>query len=435
MSTATPPDGKLVRAIGAFGLGASAVNVIIGSSVFVFPASVAAALGAPGLLAYLVAALLMGLIALCFAEAGTRVTGAGGSYAYVETAFGPYAAWVIGFLIYLGVQLLATAVVGTVFVRSLAVLVPSVGEGLPRAAILVGVFSLFAVINIRGGAKGGVRVVEAVTVAKLAPLVLLGLIGLVAFKADFVRWETLPPAADVGRMAMRLIYLFAGLESALAVSGELIDPARTVPRGILGGLAVATLLYVGVQFAAQGLLGPELPSHTQAPLADAAAVVLGGAGRTIMVLAAVISTIGFLSAVALICPRTLFAMAEAGRLPRQLASVHPRYGSPATAIVVNTVLAIALAIVADFDTLTALSSSALLVIYFVCCAAALVLQRRKVGEGGNPFRLLGGPVIPVAAMALVLALATTLALREWAALGAAVALATVLYWISARRTA
>ena len=75
----------------------------------------------------------MGLIALCFAESGSRVPAAGGTYAYVETAFGPFAAWVIGLLMYVGVQLIASAVVASVFVRSLSVLVPGVGSGLPRA--------------------------------------------------------------------------------------------------------------------------------------------------------------------------------------------------------------------------------------------------------------------------------------------------------------
>lgn len=69
-------------------------------------------------------------------------------------------------------------------------------------------------------------------------------------------------------MTMRLIYLFAGVEAVLAASGELRDPARIVPRGVLGGLGLATLIYLGTQFAAQGILGPALPSHTQAPLAD-----------------------------------------------------------------------------------------------------------------------------------------------------------------------
>jgi APA family basic amino acid/polyamine antiporter len=417
----------LARTIGPLGLGASVINVTIGSSIFVFPATVAGDLGAAGILAYLIAAFAMGLIALCFAESGTRVPATGGTYAYVETAFGPFAAWVIGLLMYVGVQLIASAVVASVFVRSLSALVPGIGSGLPRALLIVAMYVAFATINVRGGARLGARVVEGVTIAKLAPLVLLVVVGLTAFRPEFVRWDGLPPAADLGRIAMRLLYLFAGMEAVLAVSGELRDPSRTIPRGALGGLAVATAIYLGVQFAAQGLLGPALPTHDRAPLADAAAVVLGPTGRNLLLLGTVISTVGFLSADLLASPRTLFAMAAAGRLPRPLAAVNRRFGSPAVAIVVHAALAAMLAIQADFDTLTALASSALLLIYFVSALGLIVLQRRKVGEEKLAFRLPAGPLIPVAATALVVALMTTLAWREILAVLVVVALAAITY--------
>ncbi len=427
-----PGSSGLARTIGPLGLASSVINVIIGSSIFVFPATVAAALGSAGILAYLVAAFAMGLIALCFAESGSRVTGAGGAYAYVETAFGPFAAWVVGLLLYLGVQLIASAVVGSVFIRSLSVLLPSVGDGAARVALLVAIYAGFATVNIRGGARVGAKLVEGVTVAKLAPLVILVIVGLVAFNPAFIRWETLPPAADIGRMAMRLLYLFAGFEAVLAVSGELRNPSRTVPLGGLGGLAVATFIYLGVQFAAQGLLGPELPNHDKAPLADAAATVLGNPGRTLILLGAVISTLGYLSADMLASPRSLFAMAAAGRLPRAIARVHPRFQSPAIAIATHAALACGLAIAADFDTLTALASSALLLIYLVSAAATLVLQRRRIGEDQVALRLPFGPVVPLAAMALVLALMTTLTGREVIAVLVVVAGAGAAYLVSRR---
>lgn len=433
MTGSTPAATSLPRTIGPFGLAATVINVIIGSSVFVFPAIVATALGAAGILSYLIAAFAMALIVLCLAESGTRITAAGGTYAYVEAAWGPFAAWVVGLLIYLGVQLIASAVVASVFVGSLAVVVPGLGAGVPRAAVLVLIFLTFALVNIRGGARLGAKVVEGVTVAKLLPLLVLVVAGLVAFTPAFVTWETTPPIQDLGRMAMRLLYLFAGVEAVLSVSGELRDPARTVPRGVLGGLAVVTIIYLGVQFAAQGILGPALPSHTQAPLADAAAAVLGTNGRNLLLLGAVISTLGFLSADMLASPRTLFAMGKAGRLPRVLATVHPRFGSPAVAIAVHAVIACVLAVIADFDTLTALASSALLLIYLLCCTATLRLQRLRVGEDQVTLRLPFGPLIPLAATALVIAMMTTLSGREILAVAFVVGIAAITFVVSRRR--
>src|SRR5262245_1272836 len=230
----------------------------------------------------------MALIAFCFAELGSRVPATGGIYAYVETAFGPFAAWVVGLLMYFGVQLVASAVVASIFIQSLSVLLPAAASEPYRTLLIGAIYVVLAVINVRGGAALGARVVVGVTVAKLAPLILIVIVGLVAFRPEFVRWEAMPHATDIGRMAMRLVYLFGGIEAALAVSGEIKNPSRTIPQGVLGGLAVATALYLGVQFAAQGLLGPALPSHTQAPLADAAAVVLGAPGRNLLLLGSVI---------------------------------------------------------------------------------------------------------------------------------------------------
>jgi len=430
----TPPAAPagLARAIGVTGLAATVINTIIGSSIFVFPAIVAQALGPAGIAAYLLAAGAMGLIQLCFAESGSRVSAAGGPYAYVETAFGPLAAWIVGSLLYVGVQLIASAVVATVFQVSLASIFPALGGRLARAVFLIAVFALFATVNIRGGARIGARVVEGITLAKLAPLVLLIVVGLVAFRPEYVRWASFPPLEDVARMTMRLMYLYAGMEAALAVSGELRDPARTAPRGGLLGLAIATAIYVGVQFAAQGLLGPELPAHTQTPLADAARVVLGTPGRVIILVGAVISTLGYLSADMLASPRSLFAMAGAGRLPRVVATVHPRYGSPAIAIATHATLACLLALIADFDTLTSLSASALLAIYVICCAATLRLRHLRVGEAHAPFRLPLGPTIPILAIAVVGFLMTTLAAREVLALSIFLVVAVGAFLVSRR---
>jgi len=436
MSEATASvSPTLPRSIGVAGLAASVINITIGSSIFVFPAVVAGALGAAGLLAYLMAAVAMGLIALCFAEAGSTVPRAGGAYAYVETAFGPLVGWLVGSLLYLGVQLLASAVVGTVFLASLAALVPSLAGNVQRATLLIAVYASLALINLRGGARAGTRLVELITTAKVAPLIVLIVVGLVGLTPANLMWTATPPVADVGRMAMRLIYLFAGSECALAVSGELRDPARTVPRGLLVGLCATTFLYVGVQHAAQGLLGSELAAHQRAPLAEAAARVLGSPGRALILAGAVISTIGYLSADMLTSPRTLFALGAARLLPAALAGVHRRFGSPHVAIATHAVLASTLALQADFGTLTTLSSSALLTIYLVCCAAVLVLRRRTAVGDESHFRLPLGPAIPVLAMAVVLALLSTLRVKELVAIPIFLVASTAAYLLSRRARA
>src|SRR5690349_24772752 len=115
--TTRSPDSRLLRVLGTWGLAASIVNVTIGGGIFRLPSGVAASLGAAAPLAYLVCALAMGLIVLCFAEAGSRVSLTGGAYAYVEVAFGPFAGFLTGFLLWAGVTA-AIAAVSSFFIDS-----------------------------------------------------------------------------------------------------------------------------------------------------------------------------------------------------------------------------------------------------------------------------------------------------------------------------
>src|SRR5678816_2520545 len=121
-------ERSLVRAIGTWSLAAGVINITVGGGIFRLPADVAAALGAAAPIAYLVCALAMGLIVLCFAEAGSRVSMTGGPYAYVEVAFGPFVGFLVGALLWVGITL-ALAAVSTFFADSLGALFPSLGAG------------------------------------------------------------------------------------------------------------------------------------------------------------------------------------------------------------------------------------------------------------------------------------------------------------------
>jgi len=146
-------EPALRRVIGLRGLAAAIFNITVGAAIFVLPAHVAGTLGAAAPLAYLVCAVATALVALCIAEAGSRVPQSGGPYAYVERAFGPYAGYLCGVLLWLGITL-AMSAVATVLADALGALVPALGGQLPRAALLIVVFASLAVVNIRGAALG-----------------------------------------------------------------------------------------------------------------------------------------------------------------------------------------------------------------------------------------------------------------------------------------
>ena len=417
----------LVRAIGMWGLAAGIVNVTVGGGIFRLPAGVAAAVGPAAPLAYLACTVAMGLIVLCFAQAGSRVAMTGGPYAYIETAFGPFIGFVSGALLWVCITL-ALSAVSTFFADSLLALVPALGATGRRVALVV-VIAVLAGANMRG--VGGVTRFNALaTVAKLLPLILLVLVGLVAMRWSNLAWHGAPSAGSVSRASVLLIFAFLGIESALVPSGEVRDPARTVPRAIFLAMAAVAALYLTIQLVAQGLLGDTL-ANDPTPLATAAAVALGPAGRTMILVGSALSMFAYVSGMMLNVPRMLFAFGRDGFLPTAFARVHPTWRTPYVAIAVQAVVVAGLALFAKFEVLAVAANATGLVVYAVCCLAAGELRRRDVRAGGVPFEVPGGAIAPWLAVAVIGWLLWGLKREEWIAAGLVALTAMVLYAVTA----
>jgi len=424
-------EASLLRAVGAWGLAASIVNVTVGGGIFRLPAAAAASLGAAAPLAYLVCAAAMGLIALCFAEAGSRVSMTGGPYAYVEVAFGPFVGFMAGVLVWL-LGTLAVAAVSTIFTDSIGALVPSLDGPVSRAFILIAIFLLLAGVNVLG-VRQGTLVNAVATLAKLLPLLLLVVAGLFAIQPSNLVWTLRPAPAAVARASILLIFAFSGVESALVPSGEIQDVRRTVPRAILVAMSVITLLYLALQMVAQGVLGAGLATQ-RAPLAETAAGVFGPWGRTLMLAGAIVSMFGYVSGMTLAVPRALYAFARDGFLPRQVAAVHPRFHTPYVAILLQSGLVCLLAITNGFETLAILANLATLILYGACCLAAWQLRRREVATPDS-LRARAKGAIPWAACAVILWMLTSVTRREWAVAGAVIAVAALLFLATRGRRA
>jgi basic amino acid/polyamine antiporter, APA family len=420
-------DRGLARVIGTWGLAAGIVNVTVGGGIFRLPAGVASAVGPAAPLAYLACTLVMGLIVLCFADAGSRVSMTGGPYAYVETAFGPFVGFVSGALLWVGITLALSAVT-TFFADSLLALVPALGAT-GRRIVLVAVLIVLGAANVRG--VGGVTRFNAfATAAKLLPLVLLVLVGLVAMRWSNLAWHAAPSAGAVSRASVLLIFAFLGVESALVPSGEVRDPARTVPRAIFLAMSAVAVLYVTIQLVAQGLLGDAL-ANDPTPLASAAAVALGPWGRTMILVGSAVSMFAYVSGMTLAVPRMLFAFGRDGFLPGGLARVHPTRHTPYVAIAVQVVIVAALALFAQFEVLAVAANVTVLLVYGACCLAAAELRRRDVRAGGIPFEVPGGPVVPWLALLVIAWLLWGLQRDEWIAAAIVVVVAMGVYAVTA----
>ena len=423
-------DAGLVRAIGVRDLTASIVNVTIGAGIFVLPAVVAGGLGAAAPIAYLVCAALMALIVSCFAAAGSRVSLTGGLYAYVEVAFGPFVGFLAGIL-YSLMAAFAAASVASAFAGSLGAMWTPLTTPAGRTATLALLFATVAAVNVRGVTVGA-RLVDVVTIAKLAPLVIFVAAGVGSVHSEYLTWPALPDASSVGRTAIVLIFAFVGVEVALVPSGEVRDPSRTVPRAVFTALAITTTLYLLIQAVAQGLLGPSMATYASAPLAEAASRVLGRGGRWLVLGGAAISMAGYVSGDMLGSPRALYAYGRDGALPSALAYIHPRFHTPSIAIIVHAVIVSTLAVSSSFTQLAIVANVAALTLYLMCIAASYELQRRDVRAGGTPFSVPGGPAIPVLATAVIVWLLSNATRREFAVEGLVLAVAAVYYFIRKR---
>jgi amino acid transporter len=426
-------DTQLVRALGVRQLAASIFNYVVGAGVFVLPAFAAQTLGPAAILAYIPCVVIIVLAVVCFAAAGSRVAASGGPYAYVHAAFGPYAAFLVGVLNLLS-AVVASGLVAGFLASSVMALVGSTSETL-RVLLVGAAIAIATALNLRG-IRTGARLAEVLSIAKLAPLLGFVVLGAFAVRPEYLTWSETPPASSVFGTAGLIVLAFVGMESALTPSGEVHDPARTVPRAAALAMTGVVVLYVAVQLVAQGLLGPAIVNERAAPLAAGAGLAFGPLARTVMLVGASISMFGNLSASVLAAPRGVFALGRDGIGPRALASVHPVWHTPHVAIVVYALIALGLGVSGSVERLAVLTNLSSLLVYVGVALAAWALQKRDVRLQRDPFRLPGGPLIPLVTLAAVAAvIAAAVSGTEWMAVGAALVIASVAYGLRTRGAA
>ena len=427
-SSSHTPDEGLIREIGVRTLSLSIVNLVVGAGIFVLPGVVAAQLGSAAIVAYLVCSLAVGLVFLCFAEIGSRITRSGGAYAYIEEAFGPFAGFIASMLLWFGWSALSDAAITVAMVGALALAFPILAEPVPRSIFIITLLSFLAAVNVIG-VKAGVRLFVFNTMAKLIPLVLLLAFGIFAIKFENLAIMEWPPIATVGGGAIILFFAFAGAESGLSASGEIKNPSKTVPLGLLLGLTGILALYVGLQTVSQGVLGAELANNMDAPLAAVATEVFGEWGAKMLLVGGVISIYATVSGDMLSAPRVVFASARDNNLPKFLATVHPKYKTPYVSIIFFAAVVCVFALSGTFKPLAVLASGSILIIYGGVSLAVLRLRHRDGEPNPGQFKLPFGPVIPVLSCLVVGWLLWQLTAEEATALAALIGVSVLVYAI------
>lgn len=418
-------EEEFKRTIGVIGLSANIMNVIIGAGIFALPAIVAASMGASSIIAYVFCGILMALIMLCFAEAASKVTQTGGVYSYIETAFGPYAGFLAG-IFTVGGTLLADAAVSNALVNVLSSTHPVFQEGWMRIVFLTTVFLGLAAINVIG-VKQGIGLVKINTVAKLIPLLLLVIFGWEAVSVNNLTIESFPDIQQLGKTSLVLFFAFQGCESGIVVSGEVINPKRTIPKAIFISISAIVVLYMLIQTIAQGVLGDQLPQFTATPLAATANVIFGPIGFVILTVGAAVSMFGFLSGDILNNPRTLYALARDKVIPiNALAKIHPSFATPYLSIIVYALLGFLIAATGSFESLVVIASSSVLIVYLGVVFSVIKLrysQKTKADE----FTIPGGLTVPILSIAIILYFLSNLAQNEIIGTLIAIGILSVIY--------
>ncbi len=417
----------LKRSIDVFGLSTNIINIIIGSGIFVLPAIVASYMGASSIIAYVICGLLMGMVMLCFAEAGSKVTNTGGPYTYIETAFGDYAGFIGGFFA-VGSNLFADAAVSNALVNVIASAYPVFEIGWPRFIFLLILFYGLVYINVIG-IKQGIGLVKFNTIVKLIPLLLLILIGFKDVSVSNLFIEELPSFKTLSETSLILFFAFQGCETGIIVGGEVINPKRTVPRAILISIVTVMVVYILIQTVSQGVMGDTLPNFKAAPLAETAKVVFGHYGYMLLIVGAIISMFGYMSGTILNSPRIVYALARDGVFPiKALSRIHKSFATPYIAIIIYATIGFILAFSGSFEQLATIASSAMLILYLGVALSVIKLRNSKKEYTGG-FKIPGGWTVPILSVVTILYFLSSLSANEMIGTVVFIGILTLIYFL------
>lgn len=338
------PEGKskLKRSMGLWLATALVVGNMIGSGIFLLPASLAGVAGPVSILAWVFTGAGAMLLAFVFARLGGAFPRTGGPYAYARRAFGDF----VGFQTAWGYWIAAwagNAAIAVAFVGYLAVFWGGLGDSNLLAALVgIGVIWLVTAINVLGTRQGAI-VQGVTTVLKFVPLALIAIVGLFFMhSSNFTPFAPHGTFSAISAAAPLTLWAFIGLESATVAAEEVKDPKRNIPRATIYGTAITTVVYIVGTIAIMGIVSRGALAHSASPFALAAGTAFGGSWDKVVAVVALIATFGALNGWVMLQGRIPLAAAEDGLFPKRFAKVHGERRTPVFGLVVSSVLVSAL---------------------------------------------------------------------------------------------
>ena len=419
-----PEDsGDLERSMGPAMAVSVSVGCVIGVGIFFIPGRIAATgAGFPLIIStWVVVGLACFLAALCFAEMALMYPRSGGQYVYLGEAYGRPVAFMLGWAAILIIAPSAAASLSVAFVETCARLLDVALTTTLKIAAAAAVLAVVVGINLRGARWGG-GFQTATTLVKVVALCCLAalpfLMGLFSGNGiDSANYTTALEAGEKSVFALfalvmvSVMFAYEGWQNVTFVAGEIRDPQRNIPRALFVGLTLVILLYAAVNLAFHGVLSMEEVASSKSGVAQEVTTrLLGSAAGGAISLLILFSTIGSLNGVVLANPRMLFAMGRDYPLIGRMARIHPRYGTPSTALLTLFAVSVIYLVAAGlfvvfkpekdlFGILSKYMVFATSIFYFLSVLASIVLRFRRP-DAERPFRVPLFPLAPVLFLAL-----------------------------------
>src|SRR3989440_8268468 len=391
------------------------VGGIIGGGIFRTPAAVAERVGSPGLAlaAWIVGGAIALIGAFCFGELGRRRPCAGGGYVYLRETWGPLPAFLYGWALLLVIATGAIAAVAVTF-ANYALALAGLSARL-TVAVAIGAIALLSGINYVGVKPAAVTQNVFRLLKPPAPAVLI--VAGLALAVPVTALHRLPPpspdpggaggvvgvAVALGAALVPILFTYGGWQQTNFIAEEILEPERNLPRALVLGVAGVVAVYLLANVAYLRVLGVAGLARSTAPAADLMRALLGPAGGTLIAAGITASTFGFLNLVILVTPRVLQAMAADGVFLPRLAVLHPRYRTPALAILVQAGWATVLTLSGTFAQLVDYVAFGDWIFFGLTVAGLFIYRARDPLTGAGPvpppsvekaFRVPGYPWTP-----------------------------------------
>jgi APA family basic amino acid/polyamine antiporter len=406
------------------------IGTVIGSGIFLVPGSVLRQVDGhigPMLLVWVVGGVLSLLGALTYAELGAMDPAAGGLYIYLRRAFGPLTAFLYGwtFFLVMGSGSAATLAVASTSYLQEFVPLDAVGQKLCAICLL----AIVAAINV-ASTRGSANVQNWSTGIKVGALLVMSAVLLSAGQgfsgsADGMWPRAITPAflSSMGLSMIGVLWAYEGWQYVTFSAGEAIDPQRTFPRAIVVGTAALIGIYVFANVGYLAALGPHGLAASDRVAAEAVQSIVGPGAAKLVAAAILVSIFSAINGITITAPRVYYAMAKDDLFFRRLADVHPRFGTPALAVIAGTAWAMVLATTGTFEQLFTYVVFVSWIFYALGAVGVFVLRLREPAAA-RPFKVPGYPWTPLAFILAALALvANTIATQPGrAAIGIGVVL-------------